>query len=106
MVDSIGTWVTNLIYGEDGQEERPWSAEREEACLQEVRGFISTWSELSGGLIMVADEVGLGIVPEYPEARLFRDMNGRINQMLAEAADRVYFVMAGIACCIKGGTAR
>jgi len=45
-------------------------------------------------------------VPEYADARIFRDMNGRINQMLARAADQVYFVIAGIACCIKGGQVR
>jgi adenosylcobinamide kinase/adenosylcobinamide-phosphate guanylyltransferase len=106
LVDCIGTWTANLIYGEDWQESRPWSAEREEACLQEARDFIAAWSGLSGALILVADEVGMGIVPEYPDARIFRDLNGRINQMLAAAAEQVYFVTAGIANRIKGGGAR
>lgn len=105
LVDGIGTWTTNLIYGEDWQEEQPWSSEREHACLQEVQAFIETWSHLSGAIILVADEVGMGIVPEYPQARIFRDLNGKINQMLAARAGQVYFVTAGIARRIKGGEA-
>lgn len=100
LVDGIGTWTTNLIYGEDGQQ--PWSAQREQACLQEVQAFIKTWPYLSGAIIIVADEVGMGIVPEYPESRIFRDLNGKINQLLAAQAEQVYFVTAGIASRIKG----
>lgn len=104
LLDGIGTWTANLIYAEDGRQ--PWSEEREQACLEEVRAFIETWADLSGAVIMVADEVGMGIVPEYPEARLFRDLNGRINQLLASSAEQVYFVTSGIASRIKGEEGR
>ena len=46
-------------------------------------------------LIAVSNEVGLGVVPEYPLARLYRDELGRANQRLAAVADRVYFLLAG-----------
>jgi adenosylcobinamide kinase/adenosylcobinamide-phosphate guanylyltransferase len=106
LVDSIGTWVTNLIYAGDWQPETLWSPQHEQACLDQVINFINIWPQLSGALIMVADEVGMGIVPEYPDARVFRDLNGRFNQMLAAASNQVYFVVAGIARRLKGGGAR
>lgn len=101
LLDGVGTWVANLIYNGSGPQNR-WSAAREESCFEEVRAFIRAWSALSGGIIMVADEVGMGLVPEYPEARLYRDLNGKINQILAAHAEQVYFVTAGIASLIKG----
>lgn len=106
LVDGIGTWVTNLIYAEDWREGLAWSEQREQACLEQVRDFIAAWPHLQGALVLVADEVGMGIVPEYPDARVFRDLNGRFNQMLAAACDQVYFVIAGIARRIKGGDAK
>jgi len=51
---------------------------------------------------MVSNETGMGIVPEYPLARAFRDLQGRINQWLAAKADQVYIVWAGIPMKIKG----
>lgn len=51
--------------------------------------------------ILVTNETGMGIVPEYPCGRLFRDIAGRINQMLAKASDEVYFCVSGIPIKIK-----
>ncbi|HEY6408992.1 MAG TPA: bifunctional adenosylcobinamide kinase/adenosylcobinamide-phosphate guanylyltransferase, partial [Ktedonobacteraceae bacterium] len=52
-------------------------------------------------LIVVTNEVGLGIVPAYPLGRIYRDTLGYVNQRLAQAADRVYLMVAGIAVDIK-----
>jgi adenosylcobinamide kinase/adenosylcobinamide-phosphate guanylyltransferase len=52
-------------------------------------------------VIIVSNEVGLGIVPDNPLARVFRDVAGRANQRVAAAADRVIFIMAGIAMPVK-----
>ena len=52
--------------------------------------------------LVVSNETGMGIVPEYPLARTFRDLQGRINQWLAKRVDRVYLVVAGIPWKIKG----
>jgi adenosylcobinamide kinase / adenosylcobinamide-phosphate guanylyltransferase len=52
-------------------------------------------------LIVVTNEVGLGVVPAYPLGRLYRDTLGYVNQQLARAADRVYLMVAGIAVDIK-----
>jgi len=52
-------------------------------------------------LIVVTNEVGLGVVPAYPLGRVYRDTLGYINQRLAQAADRVYLMVAGMAVDIK-----
>ena len=52
--------------------------------------------------VIVTNEVGLGIVPDGKISRIFRDIAGRINQYIAQRADRVYFVVSGIPTIIKG----
>lgn len=53
-------------------------------------------------LIMVSNEVGMGLVPPYPSGRAYRDVLGRVNQMAAAAADTVMMMVAGIPVAIKG----
>jgi len=52
-------------------------------------------------LVMVTNEVGMSLVPEHHISRVFRDIQGRINQRLAMRADEVYLVCAGIPVRIK-----
>ena len=52
-------------------------------------------------MFMISNEVGMGIVPENPLAREFRDLTGFLNQKVAEVADEVYMVTAGIPIKIK-----
>lgn len=103
LVDCIGTWTANLMYSGEW-DSQDWGMEREADCLREVEAFIRAWDGFSGAIILVADEVGQGIVPEYPQARAFRDLNGKINQMIAARASHVYLVTAGIVTRIKGGS--
>lgn len=56
---------------------------------------------VKGRVIMVSNEVGLGVVPEYPLGRQFRDVSGRINQKVARAADEVFFMVSGLPLKIK-----
>jgi len=52
--------------------------------------------------LLVANEVGLGLVPETPLGRRFRDEAGRLNQEIAGLADRVVFIAAGLPLLLKG----
>ena len=52
-------------------------------------------------IILVTNEVGLGIVPDNPMARCFRDMAGRVNQRLAETADEVVLLVSGLPLTLK-----
>ena len=57
-------------------------------------------------LVLVSNEVGLGIVPGDPLSRQFRDLQGKANQMLAQSAGEVYLMAAGIALKLKGSVAQ
>ena len=75
----------------------------DESALKEIEALLAVVKELAPGktLIVVTNEVGLGVVPAYPLGRLYRDTLGYVNQQLARAADRVYLMVAGIAVDIK-----
>jgi adenosylcobinamide kinase / adenosylcobinamide-phosphate guanylyltransferase len=75
----------------------------DESALKEIEALLAVVKSLAPGktLIVVTNEVGLGIVPAYPLGRLYRDTLGYVNQQLARAADRVYLMVAGIAVDIK-----
>jgi adenosylcobinamide kinase/adenosylcobinamide-phosphate guanylyltransferase len=53
-------------------------------------------------VVMVANEVGSGIVPEHPLGRRFRDLQGVLNQRIAARADRVVLMVAGLPLAVKG----
>ena len=57
--------------------------------------------EAAGPVVLVANEVGLGLVPETPLGRRFRDAAGRLNQEVASLADRVVFIAAGLPLVLK-----
>ena len=112
LLDCVTFWVTNLVfaggafggsappdkgfnYDKDllpADEERAASA-RVSAGVADLLGALH---DTGATLIAVSNEVGLGVVPEYPLARLYRDQLGWANQRLAAAADRVYFLVAGL----------
>jgi adenosylcobinamide kinase/adenosylcobinamide-phosphate guanylyltransferase len=56
---------------------------------------------LEANLIMVSNEVGMGVVPPYPLGRAFRDALGRVNQLAAGLCDEVYLIVAGLPLRLK-----
>jgi adenosylcobinamide kinase / adenosylcobinamide-phosphate guanylyltransferase len=76
---------------------------RMEECESEALEMTGRLRNAAGTLIIVSNEVGMGVVPPYRLGRIFRDLAGRLNQRLAERADQVYLVVAGLPVCIKGG---
>ena len=89
LVECLTVWLGNLMHhGRDVGAAR-------EALLESL-------GAADGPVVLVANEVGLGIVPDNPMARTFRDHAGRLNQAATRAADRVYFVAAGIPMVLKG----
>lgn len=102
IVDCLTLWLANLLEGADalppGQDASAlpvFAAERD--------ALLSTLPQLPGQIILVANEVGLGLVPDTPLGRLFRDEAGRLNQQLAQLADTVTFVAAGLPLVLKQG---
>jgi adenosylcobinamide kinase / adenosylcobinamide-phosphate guanylyltransferase len=70
--------------------------------LAEINKLLKIVNGFSGKTIIVSNEVGMGVVPPAPLGRYYRDIAGRINQIVAEAAHTVYFIVSGIPVKIKG----
>ena len=68
---------------------------------QEAAALVEALGALAGPVVLVANEVGLGIVPENALAREFRDHAGRLNQAVAARASRVVFIAAGLPLTLK-----
>jgi adenosylcobinamide kinase/adenosylcobinamide-phosphate guanylyltransferase len=77
---------------------------REAEIMSRFELMLSLLEDCPGSLVIVANEVGLGIVPEYPLGRYYRDLAGRVNRLLAQKAEKVYFLIAGLPLEIKGPT--
>jgi adenosylcobinamide kinase / adenosylcobinamide-phosphate guanylyltransferase len=91
LLDSITLWVSaRMLAGEEG-----------EMTLQELDRFLEGTMVLATPLILVSDEVGLGVVPESDAGRAFRDVLGLANQRAAAAAAEVRLCVAGIGMRIK-----
>jgi adenosylcobinamide kinase/adenosylcobinamide-phosphate guanylyltransferase len=88
LVDCLTLWLTNLMLG--GHD-----------LTEAAAGLMAALGRRAGPTVLVANEVGLGIVPENALARRFRDEAGRLHQRIAGAADRVVFMVAGIAMRVK-----
>ena len=89
LVDCLTLWVTNLM-----MDERDVAAES---------AALAVWlPKAKARLVLVSNEVGLGIVPENRMARDFRDHAGRLHQIIAGCAADVYFIAAGLPLKMKG----
>ncbi|OPL08102.1 MAG: hypothetical protein AVO33_02085 [delta proteobacterium ML8_F1] len=101
-VDCVTALITNFMLG-TGQEEFRLQdlGALEETIMEEFAGLLQVVFEEGKSLILITNEVGSGIVPEYPLGRGFRDLAGSINKRLAEAADEVILMVSGIALKIK-----
>lgn len=76
-------------------------AQATDALMSEVAALLQVYQAHDLDWIIVSNEVGLGIVPPYPLGRLYRDALGRANQALAQVADEVLFMVAGLPLVVK-----
>jgi adenosylcobinamide kinase/adenosylcobinamide-phosphate guanylyltransferase len=88
LVDCLTLWATNLLLGEHDIDAAT------AALCTAIAGF-------EGRIILVANEVGLGIVPDNALARRFRDVAGKINQAVARTVDEAVFLAAGLPLRLK-----
>jgi adenosylcobinamide kinase/adenosylcobinamide-phosphate guanylyltransferase len=99
VVDCLTLWLTNFLAPVDAGHDL--SAAPPQAWRDARAVLLSTLPALPGEIILVANEVGLGIVPLGSLARLFRDEAGRLNQDVAAACERATFVAAGLPLALK-----
>ncbi len=98
LVDCLTMLANNVILA---LPESTGQRDADEALYAEVDSLLATYIAGSASLIVVSNEVGLGIVPAYPLGRVYRDALGRANQRLAAAADRVVLMVAGLPMTVK-----
>jgi len=92
LIDCITLWLSNLLLKWDN----------DARILDEVVRLGEVVRQSKVSLIVVSNEVGLGIVPADPLSRRFRDLAGAANQRIAEAAEFVVFMVSGIPLFLKG----
>jgi adenosylcobinamide kinase / adenosylcobinamide-phosphate guanylyltransferase len=112
LLDCVTLWLGNMLMQEPGQRENDDNSKEKlriksdlfnDRPLQQIEELLAVMQSVQPNktLIVVSNEVGLGIVPAYPLGRVYRDTLGYVNQRLAGAADRVYLMVAGMAVDIK-----
>ncbi len=97
LVDCLTLWINNLMYHSDLQGEAMDETEMKKRC----DGLKSACGDFGGVVIFVINEVGLGIVPDNPLSRRFRDLSGRCSQSIAQWADQVTLVCCGLPLHLK-----
>jgi adenosylcobinamide kinase/adenosylcobinamide-phosphate guanylyltransferase len=88
LVDCLTLWLSNLMAADRNPE-------------RETQALLDALPQLQAPVVFVSNEVGLGIVPDNALARAFRDHAGFLHQSIAAAADRVYFIAAGLPLLLK-----
>jgi adenosylcobinamide kinase/adenosylcobinamide-phosphate guanylyltransferase len=91
LIDCMTLWVSNVLL-----------KERENNFAKRKKALIIALRKTRLPVIIVSNEVGLGIVPEHELGRKFRDLAGRLNQDLAAIANTVVFVVSGLPMILKG----
>lgn len=91
LLDCVTLWLSNLI--ESGLSEA--------TVLQRVASLILVMRATTARIVIVSNELGLGLVPAEPMVRAFRDLAGRVNQHIAAEADEVRFIISGLSLRLK-----
>ncbi|GAB62846.1 MAG: bifunctional adenosylcobinamide kinase/adenosylcobinamide-phosphate guanylyltransferase [Candidatus Jettenia sp.] len=103
LIDCITLYITNMLLCDEiansvsyPETDMEHLKQKQVQILDEINKLSKACRKSKSDSIVVSNEVGLGIVPDNPLSRLFRDIAGRANQIIADEADEVYFMVAGI----------
>ena len=91
VVDCLTLWLNNLLRDKVRPSQVP----------TQVKAFLRSARACPGQIVVVSNELGLGLVPGDPISRSFRDVTGRMNQLVAAEADEVYFLVSGLPLRLK-----
>jgi adenosylcobinamide kinase/adenosylcobinamide-phosphate guanylyltransferase len=91
LVDCLTIWISNLLV--DGAPQ--------EAVLDRVGALLAALASRRAHVVLVSNEVGMGLVPETPLGRTFRDLTGQAHQRIAAVADELYLAAMGVVLRLK-----
>jgi len=97
LLDCLTLLVSNILLARENEAQQ----DIEQAVYAEIEALLAARRQFGAALLVVSNEVGLGLVPSYSLGRLYRDVLGRANQYLAAQADRVLFMVAGLPLAVK-----
>jgi adenosylcobinamide kinase/adenosylcobinamide-phosphate guanylyltransferase len=95
VIDCITLLISNLLRGE------PDYPEAEKRVKSEINGLIDAMDRLDASFVIVSNEVGMGLVPENKLGRIYRDLLGKANQLLAAHTTEVYLMVACLPVQVK-----
>ena len=102
LVDCLTLWLSNLIFSGAGDFPETGTVTLPPLFAAERARLLATLASAAGDVILVSNEVGMGIVPLGAGTRCFLDEAGRLNQAVAAVADRALFIAAGLPLVLKG----
>jgi len=112
VVDCLTLWLTNLLMPHENAENRLQTFENsqnyslnkavDQQIQEQVDSFLIAIKNTPGPVILVGNEIGLGVIPMGRETRAFVDALGRLNQNVAATCERVTFMAAGLPLTLKG----
>jgi adenosylcobinamide kinase/adenosylcobinamide-phosphate guanylyltransferase len=102
LVDCLTLWLSNVLFSSAATLPDTGPVTLPELFHTERRALLDAIAHAAGDVILVSNEVGMGIVPMGSVSRAFVDEQGRLNQAVAAACDRAVFVAAGLPIVLKG----
>ena len=96
LLDCLTLWVSNLLLHNSAEHPKA-----ESQVLSSVAALLDWYEGHPATLIIVSNEVGMGIVPDHPLGREYQDLLGKANQMVAAKASRVFLMVAGLSLKLK-----
>ena len=104
LIDCLTVWLSNLLFSEEKNYPEIGEIIPPQLFHQERAAFLHALADAAGDVIMVSNEVGMGIVPYGAISRWFVDEAGRLNQAVAAGCERAVFVAAGLPLVLKDST--
>ena len=104
LLDCITVMITNIMFDNNIDYDKCSMDEVDEIerkIIKEIKGLLNIIIENNKTIICVTNEIGMGLVSAYRLGNLFRDIAGRVNQMIAQRADEVYLLVSSIPVKIK-----